>query len=315
MNLEDRTLITVKLEETYGEDIVPTAAANAIEVFELATHTIEAEKKERKASMPYGGTLKPKNIATAQKLSFKIFLKGSGVVATPPAIDPILRSCRLARTVSAGVSVDYARHSSKTEESCTIYYYEDGLLKKLTGCIGVIKAEHQVGDYLYAEVEMTGLFADDFVSDTALATPTYEATDPLIIEDGNFTFGAVTDLIISKFGWDLGHEIIKRTDFNSLKGVYGYYSKNANAPSGSFDPEVVALADWNPYDIAENSTQNDISIAVGSVAGNIVEIELSNTVLEYPATGSRDGIKTYDCKFSSHITNTAGNNEFRLTFK
>lgn len=314
MNLEDRTLITAKLESVYGTDLVPTAAANSIEVFELVTHTIEAEKKERKASMPYGGTLAPKNIATAQKLSFKIFLKGSGTAGTPPAIDPILRSCRLARTVVTSTSVSYLRHSDKTEDSCTIYYYEDGLLKKVTGCIGVIKATHQVGDYLIADVEMTGLYTDAFVSDTALPTPTFEATEPLIIESGNFTFGAVDDLIISKFEWDLGHEVIKRPDFNSPKGIYGYYSKNAKAPSGSFDPEVVALADWDPYDIALESTQNDISIQVGSTAGNIVEIDLNNTVLEYPTTGSRDGIKTYECKFSAHITNTAGNNEFALIF-
>lgn len=312
--IDDKLVLLAKLETVYNQDAAP-AATDAF-LAEKPTFEILGKKGERKAVLPWYGTLPPINIGEGLKISFTLELRMSGALGTAPRVGRLLRACNMTETISAGVKVDYDPNSlQSTAESVTIYFYKDGQLYKLTGCRGSVKGNMKSNEIVMLSFEFTGMYAAGFATTQALITPNFGAeTGPFIFRGASFTFMGYAASIFESFEFDLGNEIAKRPNANAAGGIEEYFIKDRNI-KGSCDPEVVALATFDPWTKWDQSTPGDLSCQIGSAAASKLIVTCPSIVLDTPKHGERENTTTYALPWTSHPTVTAGNNEIKLSFQ
>lgn len=155
MSLTKREVILAKVETTYGQDPGLTAAADSILVENPSWSNEGARMFERPATRPTMSKLQKVFAGSLKKISFECEVKGSGTAGSAPEIGHLLRACGLSETIVGGTSVTYAPISTAFE-SATIYYYQDGMLRKLHGCRGTVTLKAEVGGKMMASFEITG---------------------------------------------------------------------------------------------------------------------------------------------------------------
>ena len=136
--LTSRAVVTAKVESTYNTDSTPSVSADAVLVANPSWANEGLRMNERpvvKETLApeqhvFGGTLKT--------ISFDVEIKGSGVVDTAPDWGVLMKGCAFAETVPGGAgTITYIPSSTFSDQkSLTIWYYQNGLLHKLTGCRG-----------------------------------------------------------------------------------------------------------------------------------------------------------------------------------
>lgn len=175
--------VLAKIETVYGTDAVPSGAANAMLVSNLALTPLNAQNVDRALIRGYmGGS--DQLVGNAHKeLAFDVEIAGSGTAGTAAAWGPLLRACGFAEVVTAGQRVEY-NPISNTFESATLYAHIDGALHKLLGCRGTMQMDMKEGVRPVMKFKLIGL--DGGVS--AVANPVLTLTgwkQPLVINDPN----------------------------------------------------------------------------------------------------------------------------------
>ncbi len=312
MSLEEKQLILAKQEVVYGTDPTPTVGDNALLTGKVSIEIADASR-ERKVMLPYFGSLQKVPLGEGVKISFPVEVRGSGTATTPPRIAALLRAANLTESIG-GSYVDYDPNSSTDGESCTIYFYQDGILWKVLGCMAEsIKLSAKANDIATLEFSMVGLWGGKAsITDVAFPAPTFEATSikPPIFKSATFTVHTYAG-VISSLEMTIKNKIAKRLSANSANGILRY-SVVGREVEGSIDPELVALASFNPFDLWEDGDAGTIVATIGSAAGNQFVITLSNTVLTPPKLGGREGMATYALAFTAHPTLAAGNGEVKI---
>lgn len=184
------TAILLKAESTYGTDPTPTGSSNAMLVSNVSINPIAAQNVDRDIIRTYFGASEQLLGTRYVEMSFDLEVAGSGTVATAPAWAAALLACGFAETLTATVRADYLPVSSAFP-SCTIYWYDDGLLHKATGCRGTAKLNLRVGE----RPVFTFSFQGVYTTPTAASNPSLTLTawkTPLVVVDANtadVTFG------------------------------------------------------------------------------------------------------------------------------
>ena len=155
--LTRKRLLLAKIEATYGTDPTPTGAANAILVRNLEITPLQSDIVQRELIRPYLGNYEQLLAQTRVQVTFEVELAGSGAAGTAPAYDPVLQSCGLGVTISAGVSVTYVPESSNFD-SVTLYFFQDGIRHVVTGARGSFTLNGSVGAIPTIAFEMTGIY-------------------------------------------------------------------------------------------------------------------------------------------------------------
>lgn len=296
-------VVLAKLEVTYGVDPVPTTA-NGI----LCTKPdvkVVGEKVVRdfiRSSLsPLGHVVGVRH----QTISFSAELKGSGVQLTPsPLLDPLFRACGLIPTADVYEPVS----AYSTIKSCTIYYYMDGILHKMTGCRGNCSFEFPVGGFPKVTFTMTGRYVAP--SDQALVTNvTYNTNDPPLCLSAGLVIDAYTPVGVETISLDLGNQVQLRKDINSSAGITEVIITGRDT-KGSINPEVDTLANFNPFALFLAGTKKALSWTIGSVAGNTVVLAIPEAQLDEPSYQDRNGIATYQIPFVC----TGEDDELSLSF-
>lgn len=312
MSLEEKQLILAKTEVTYGLDPVPVIATDALLTGKISVEIVDASR-ERKVMLPYFGSLQKVPLGEGVKLSFPVEVRGSGTAITPPRMAAFLRAANLTEAIG-GTYVDYDPNSSADGESCTIYFYEDGILWKVLGCMAEsVKLSAKANEIATFEFSLIGLWGGKAsITDEAFPAPTFEATSikPPVFKSATFTVHTYAG-IIQSFEATIKNKLAKRASANAANGIHRY-SIVGREVEGSIDPELVALASFNPFDLWEDGDAGTIAATIGSVAGNKFIITLSNTVLTPPKLGGREGMATYALAFTAHPTLAAGNGEIKI---
>lgn len=308
-------LILAEIETAYGTDPTPTIAANALIVNNPVIDYL-FESKERSNLTTGYPKLAPLQVGQGVKISFSHELKGGVAnLSDAPALDPLLIACGLKGIADAGVSYSYEPECDVEGDSVTIWYYQDTILHKVTGCRGTFKISLTAGEIAFIDFEFTGLYGGTITDVTfpTLSSISYSAVPPVVFNTAAFTYNSVA-CVISKFEFDLGNNVTKRMSANAATGVAGY-AITGRETKGSFDPEVLALASLNPWAIHAASTAYAIVCNVGTVAKSIVLIDVFRCILDVPKYGERDNIATYDLTYKTTGILTGENDDFRLTFK
>lgn len=199
---------------------------------------------------------------------------------------------------------------STSFESATIYFNNDGVLHKATGCRGTFSLNCQVGQIPVIQFQMTGIY--NAPTDTAAPTVTYsnQAT-PQIFKAGNTSAFSILSYsaCLMSCSFDIANEIIYRELVGCTKAV----NIVNRAPSGTAMIEAPTIAQKDFFDIATSDTTGVISMLHGSTAGNQVGLLASKIDIGQPTYSDQDSIQMLNLPYVA-IPSAAGNDEVNLVF-
>src|SRR5574341_592974 len=211
--LSTRGLILAKIETTYGTDAVPTPAANALLARNVSIR-VDGNMLTRDFLRSNLSRLSAVVGRKLQELTFETEIKGSGTAGTAPKHGALHRACGMSETIVALTSVTYAPIDSALE-SITCYFYNDGLLYKVTGAYVSKRVVERAGQFGIFQWRVLGLF--NLPTDAAIpggAAP--DTTVPQMIQSLGATFGGYSP-IAESLELDSGIQITERPDLNSAE--------------------------------------------------------------------------------------------------
>lgn len=305
-----KRLILAEAESTYGTDPTPTESANAIRVRNIEVTPLETETVNRELVRTFLGQSDQLLAQTRVLLNFEVELTGSGTAGTAPAYGPILEACRCTLTTVADTSNTYAPNSDAAPASVTIYFNNDGVLHKATGCRGTFSINCEVGQIPYISFEMTGIYAAP--SDTAISGPTYSnQASPLVFKNGNTSSFQVFSYAgaLQSLSFELSNEIVYRELVGGSKSI----DIVDRAPSGECVVEATTIATHDFFSDATGTSTGNLTFQHGSTAGNIVTFTAGQIDLGGPSYTDQDGIQMLTLPYIATPT-SAGNNDFSLAF-
>ena len=306
--LTRRRLILAKIESAYGTDPTP-AGTNAILVRNLEIQPLVADTVNRELVRPYLGQADQLLSQTRVEVSFEVELAGSGTAGTAPAYGPVLRSCGISETVVADTSVTYAPESSGFE-SCTIYYHQDGIRHKVTGCRGTFEMSCEVGQIPVLSFTMTGIY--NAPTDETQPTPTYSnQASPVLFKEGNTTafsaFGYSGCLM--SYNFSLANDVIYR----ELVGCTKEILITNRAPNGTVVIEAPTITAKDFFTVATGSSTGSITFQHGTTGGNIATVTTAQSDLGNLTYSDQDGVQMLNMPFIA-VPTSSGNDEFSLVY-
>lgn len=307
--LTRKRLILVKKESTYGTDSTP-AGTDALLVRNLDITPIEADLVSRDLIRPYLGN-SPSLLANSRvSITFQVELAGSGTAGTAPRFGGILQACGLNELVVASTSVTYTPSSTTPFASATIYFNNDGVLHKATGCRGTFTMNAAVGEIPTLDFTMIGVY--NAPTDTAAPAVTYSnQASPLIFKQGNtssFQFFSYAGCLQS-----VTFDIANSTVYRELVGCTKEILITDRKPAGTVMIEAVPLATKDFFNIAQTETTGNLTFLHGTTAGNRVTFTASQCDVSNPSYGDQDGIQMLNIPYLA-IPTTSGNDEVSLAF-
>ena len=275
MSLKTRKrLLRAKIESTYTTDPTP-AGTDAVLVRSLEVTPLQSDVVERELIRPYFGNFEQLLANQHVEITFEVELAGSGTAGTAPKWGPIFRACGMGETIVASTSVTYAPVSSSLE-SCTIYFDNDGILHKITGCRGTYSMTCEVNQIPVISFTMMGIY--NAPTDTALPTATYtDQASPLLFRTGNTSSFSIFSYsgILQSLNLDVANETIYRELIGGTKEVLITDRK----PAGEVVVEAVSLATHDFFTDATGTSTGALSFTHGTVAGNIVAFSSPHSIV------------------------------------
>ena len=300
-------LLLAKEESPYGSDPTPTTADNGIVVISDLVITPAGDTFQRS---PFDITLSPRQPiigASWFEVSFITEMHASGTKDTAPRIGDLFEACGMKEAINSSTSVVYTPASTSLK-SCTIYVYADGLLHQFHGCVGTFRILIVTGDTAKIEWRFFGKY--ETPTDVSLpGSVTYDTPVPPSVVSASFEFDNVS-FEVQQLEIDLGAIVARRPSLNDATGVKGFATVGRE-PKGSFNPETVLQATYDFWTEWRNSVQNAVTINIGDTTGNKWEISLPKVVLDTPAYGDRDGVRTFELPFM--ISRNSGDDEISLS--
>lgn len=300
-----KTVVYAKIETTAGTDSTPTAAANAIEAYDVSIEP-KADMKERYPGNADRSAYAQLRGLTSVDVKLTVLLKGSGTKGTAPRWGALIKACDRAETVVAGSSVTYDPGTAIA--TCTLWVNIDGILHKIAGCAGDCEIDLTSGDTPKLNFTMSGVYA--LPTDSAVESPTFDTTTPVIVKGTTTTFGSYA-AIIEKLLLRFGNTVVQRTDFNQTESILSYMVTN-RLPTGVMTCEAVLRATSNAdfWSYFNSGTSRALSMVLGATSGNIVTLTAPACILSAPKYGDRDGLRLFEVEFQ--MARSTGNDELSI---
>jgi len=308
--LVNRSVIAAAIESSYNTDATPTAADNAIRAQNVTPTLAEASRMvEQPVVRPSLATKAHLYAGSLMALEFDVATKGSGTAGEAPEYGVLLKACGLAETVVADTSVAYAP-ASDNHESATLYFWQDGIVYKMTGARGNAQFMLNMADgYGRIRFRFVGHVAGP--TDEALPSPSLDDTAPITLSSAGLTLGGDT-LEIASLSVDLGNEIVTPDDLNGADG-YGEITIVRRDVNGSIDPKAVKVATKDVLGNWRSGAEEALNTGViGSAAGNQFKLEMPKTRIREPSQTDRSSLTVHELAFGAH--EDAGDDELTLTY-
>ncbi len=315
--LKSKALLLAKVQASKGVDAAPTAADNAI-LCEDPDITPIVKAVVRNNVKPNFGAKPKLIIGEGLKLTFTTEMHGPGgeaPITTPPDIGVLFRGCGFTQTIVADSGLECVKYNPHSEgidgEYLTIWFYRDGNLHKMVDCRGSIDLKATVNEYGKLAWEFYGKYAGP-VNSASLPTPTFSTVKPPAFRAALFTIDSYA-AVIESLSISVKNTVVKRPDANADTGIDSWIITE-RAVSGEIDPEVVAIATKDFWDMWANSSAVTMTATVGQTAGNRCVITCPAVQIDEGLKyGDREGILTYGLPLLILPTD-AGNDEIEFKF-
>jgi hypothetical protein len=313
-------VLLAKSEVTYGLDPTPTGLANAMLCSKPEITPLSAQNVPRDILRGFMGAAEQLPGAMFAECSFDIELVGSGVVATAPACAPLLLACGFAETITAATRVDYTLVSTAFG-SVTFYWYDDGLLHKVTGARGDVSIGVTSDGIPMLSFKFKGLY--NAPTAVANATPTLTAfKTPLVATDTNtadLNLGCTHAAVVAPaLAAGTAYPSLGLTCSPSNKveytGLIGGESVEIGDREGScnFQLEVTAAQEVTLQAAVAAATLTSVGIVHDTRAGYKSLIFLPYVQMINPRKAVLNGKRMV--QYDGRVTPSAGNDELRLVF-
>lgn len=300
--------VLAKIEGTYGTDPTPTGVANAMRVNNLSVTPMNSDNLTRDYAGPYFRNFENIVANSHVKAEFEIELQGSGAAGTAPAYGPLLRACAMGETVVADTSVTYAPVSAALE-SVTMYFYNDGLVQKVTGLRGDFELTLNARAVPVLKFSMTGLYAGPI--DGALPTVTLTGFKaPVAAEKTNttgFTFLGVTSHKLEALSVKAGNEVFYRNLVGGQEVII-----TDRKPTAEITIDAPAIATQDIFAAAIAGTTGSMAIQHGQSAGYIATVTCGKVQPLNPAYEDASG--SLMLKVPLIVLPTTGNDDMSIAF-
>ena len=312
--LKTMALLLAKRETGYGVDAVPTAAQNAI-LCELPEFEVMGKKLELADVKSFFGGRSVVNVGTGLKVSFTAAIRGCGATpSAPPNIGVLFKGCNFDETIDSTPgteNVTYAPNSKIDDaDSLTLYFWQHNHLFRMLGCRGSGPGvEAKATEYAKAKWEFQGLYGGPV--DQVIEVGTFPTAIPLVFKSAQVAIDSYA-AVIESLKLEVKNELATRPDANSPTGILSYFVKE-RAVTGEIDPEAVALATKNFFQMWEDSEQVALTATIGQGAGNRCRIICPNVQLDTPKYADRDNRLTYSLPLLINPS-AAGNDEIEFVF-
>lgn len=218
-------------------------------------------------------------------IEFTVDFASGGAATTPAPWGELMNGCM--RTAATGASETTYSIDDTNEGSLTFYYYQSGVLHRVTGARGSFSLSAAAKNFGTMKFTFTGLHST--IVSSALPAATFAAwKTPLKIgvDNSAFTIDGLPIKMIS-LEYDqansvvyqeyVGHEEVIITDF---------------VPTGTLVIEAPDLADFDPFALANAGAAHALVFTNGPV-GNQVEWASTQVQLGRPTYADQDGTQTY----------------------
>lgn len=312
------TAILAKIETTYGTDSVPTGGANAILISNQNITPLSADNKDRAIVRPYLGGSEQLVGSRHKEVSFDVELVGSGTAGTAPAWGPLIRACAMAETVTASTRVDYTPITN-SQESVSIYYYDDGVQHVLLGARGSVALDLKSGNIPKLMFKFQGIDGGD----TAVANPAVTLTNfktPQVVVDANsadVTLGAThsavgapaltAGTVYPSQGLEL--DIGNAVNFIPLLGGESVDITERQA-TGKAILDLTAAQEVAFMTAVKAATVQSVGLLHGTTAGYKVLVFAPAVQLINPTKEDLQGRRM--CGYDMRVNPSAGNDELRI---
>lgn len=321
-NVRDQVILA-KIESVYGTDATPVGSANAILCSKPRITALSANNIDRDLQRPYFGGSEQLVGTRNVQCEFEVELAGSGTAGTAPAFGPLLRACALAETVSAATRVDYTPITNG-QESVTLYWYDSGVLHKMTGARGTAKFDLTSGSRPVIMFSFTGIFSLP-TTGTPSGVSFASFITPLAVTDantGDVTFGgtvsssgapAITGgTTYPSLGLDV--DLANSVQFTPLLGGETV-DITQRALAGSIKIDLTAAQEVTFYGTVLNATLTAVSLIHGTTAGNKILVHQPSVQLYEPTKEEVNGRRLVGYRTRGVPTpGGGGNDELRLVF-
>jgi hypothetical protein len=313
---ERNTAVLIKIETAYGTDSIPVPATDALLLRKFTCKPLDIKYVNMTEVRPYFG--KGMDLVGTAFVSgtFELALAGSGAAGTAPMWGRILRSCGFAEVITAASRVDYTPISAALE-SATMYYYDDGAMKKVLGMrCDITSFKLGYGDVPIVGVKFIGLDGGD----TAVAVPTLTLTSwkpPLAVNTTNsglLTIGCTYSagaLVGGATFQSKGLDITLGNVLNFIELLGGdsvdITDRDVN---GKCTIDLTAAQEVANIATVKSGATQGVGILHGTTAGYKILTHLPTCQLKNPIKDTLNGrrVITYDL----NAIPTTGNDEWRI---
>ena len=313
------TVILAKVETTSGTDAVPTGLADALLVSAMSITPLDANNVNRDLVRGYFGGSEQLVATASVKCSFTVELAGSAAAATAPQWGDLLLGCAMAESLLTTPNrVEYLPISTALK-TVTIYYYDDGVLHKLLGCMGSVKIDAKIGERPALMFDFVGI--DGGISAITNATPTLTAwkTPPTMAKanvvditlGSTYATGAIT-------GGTVYPSTGLTIDFaNAVNYVPLLSTERVDITDrqvvGNMELDLTAAQEVSFMATVKANTTQSLAITIGLTAGNKIIIHAPAVQLINPSKAEVNGSRLigYDLRLVPTAAGS-GNDEIRI---
>jgi len=305
-------VITAKIETTYGTDATPAAATDAILTRNFRANPLQVDTLDRNLDLPTVGGSKQAITNARQSMSFEVEMAGGGAAATEPKWMRLLQACGIAAG-SVEATPDRVEQAPGTApwDSISLHHFYESQRRKALGAIGTFGATLEAGAYPFWNFEFTGLLpAATPFDESAPGTPDFSAfQEPVEVNTDNTTFTL-----------DSYAAVLRRMEFAmgvgvNLRNLVGsrYVKRGNHTITGSLVIEAPKVSGKNYFTTLQEGSEVALSIAHGTVAGNIVEIAMNQLQLNGIDESEEDDVLMYTLGFRANVS--TGSDDILITTK
>jgi hypothetical protein len=315
---ERNTAVLFKLETTYNTDSLPVPATDALLLRKFTSKPIDAKYVNVPEIRDYFGGAIDLIGASWISGSFDVSLGGSGAAGTVTQWGKLLRAAGFAEVVTALTRVDYTLISTALE-SGSLYYYDDGVLKKALGLrVNITSFKMGYGDVPMISCSFMAL--DGGVATAANPALTLSAwKTPLPINttnSGQLTLGCtyaagalVGGTAYPSKGIEL--QLGGKLSYMDLLGGEAIDFTDRNV-TGKITLDLTAAQEIANEAIVKAGTTTGIGLLHGTVAGGKLLVFCPNVQLKNPSKQTLNGRRVIDYEINPVPTIGTGNDEWRI---
>ena len=315
--LFQKSILLAKIEGAYGVDSTPAPAADAF-ITSVPTISVQGEHRERNVARAGFGLPVGINVGQGVQIEFAVELRGTtGLNDAPPKIFTLFRACNMTQTLVSLTSATLTPNSNHNGESLSLILNFDGIQHKILGCRGTFTIEFQNNNIVVVNFTFTGIYSSSFTTSVAFPTGTFDDTPELLLfKSAGLDINGNSNLIFENITFNPGNNIFRRPGSNAASGTHAY-SIVSRAPEISLEPEAVALAELNPWNLYDTSEAFPVSFGVqdaNNTPGQQFIFTFNNCqIKDSPQYGQRESLRTWPLTLIPHATIADGNDEFTIS--